>query len=67
MKYSNSFEGAKLDLYLPEQENFDIVVMAHGGGLKEGDKLDMWTIAYDVANEGVAVASIKLWLIGINI
>ena len=49
--------GQKLDLWLPECENFPVFVFFHGGGLKKGDKSSMDVAAPYLTAHGVAVVS----------
>ena len=50
-------DSQKLDLYLPEQEEFDILVYFHGGGLEAGDKAEGQYLRDKMLEEGYAIAS----------
>ena len=52
-------DGLCLDLYLPEEEHFDVFVYFHGGGLTKGKKdgADVHCFAPWLTARGVAVAS----------
>ena len=52
----NGMEAQKLDLWLPEKENFPVFVFFHGGGLEAGDKADEAFIP-ELVEQGIAVAS----------
>ena len=39
-----------LDLYLPEEEDFDLFIYFHGGGLEKGDKKDASKFAKDLTS-----------------
>ncbi|HHY91099.1 MAG TPA: alpha/beta hydrolase [Clostridiales bacterium] len=51
------FDACKLDLYLPENDEFSLLVFFHGGGLEFGDKMDETCVHQDLANHGIAVAT----------
>ena len=40
ISYSKSYDFLKLDMYLPQNKSFDIVIHFHGGGLNSGTKDD---------------------------
>lgn len=48
----------KVDWYLPDDNEFDIVVWFHGGGLENGDRKSIM-FAEDPAKKGVAVCSVE--------
>ena len=51
-------EEKKLDLYLPDAEEFDIFVCFHGGGMEHGDKSGYVPNMIDyLVKKGIAVAS----------
>lgn len=51
-------DAGKLDLYLPEGERADaLLIYFHGGGLEGGDKADEEGIYRELASWGIAVAS----------
>ena len=52
-----SYGAECLDLYLPEQDCFDLFVYFHGGGLTRGSKERNSQVFVQLANSGVAVAS----------
>ena len=54
-----SYGNEKLDLYLPENKDFDLFVYFHGGGLERGDKANRPHIFEYLAACGVAVASVE--------
>lgn len=51
------YKDCVLDLYLPEQESFDVVVFFHGGGLESGGKEDNIDAYSELTDNGIAVAS----------
>ena len=51
------FDRRKLDVYLPDAEEFPVFIYFHGGGLECGDKSLIETAATELANSGVAVVS----------
>ncbi|AUS98006.1 hypothetical protein CDQ84_01075 [Clostridium thermosuccinogenes] len=51
------FEACKLDLYLPESNEFPIMVFFHGGGLEGGDKLSDVDVYESLVKSGIAVAT----------
>ena len=54
----NIGNAGKLDVYLPEGEKCDaLLIFFHGGGLEEGDKADNKGIYEELASKGIAVAS----------
>lgn len=57
----DSFDDCRLDLYLPEKENFETVVYFHGGGLTGGHKNDYYYVemARDFANAGIGFVSVE--------
>ena len=48
-----------LDLYLPEEEDFDLFIYFHGGGLEKGDKKDASKFANDLTSLGIGVVSVN--------
>lgn len=54
-----SYGNEKLDLYLPDNKNFDLFVYFHGGGLERGDKASRPHIFAHFVSCGVAVASVE--------
>lgn len=46
-----------LDVYLPSQERFPVVIHFHGGGLNEGDKANQELFYEYLANNGIAVVA----------
>lgn len=57
-KFENiSYGNEKLDLYLPENKDFDLFVYFHGGGMKKGDKADKPHVFRHLVNSGMAVVS----------
>lgn len=59
-KFENiSYGNEKLDLYLPENKDFDLFVYYHGGGLERGDKASRPHIFEHFVSCGVAVASVE--------
>ena len=55
VKYGE-FEPNYLDLYLPEQEKFDLVIWFHGGGMESGNR-KRENLAEEFLKHGVAFAS----------
>jgi acetyl esterase/lipase len=53
------YEECKLDIYLPDNENFDTIIYFHGGGIEAGDKADLCytEIAESVAGNGFCFVS----------
>ena len=49
--------SCKVDLYLPDREDFDVLVYFHGGGFESGNKADMVEACSDMAKNGVAAIS----------
>ena len=47
----------KLDIYLPEQDSFEVFLYFHGGGFVCGDKDDVSPIAKYLTSKGIAVVS----------
>ena len=59
-KFENICYGnEKLDLYLPENKDFDLFVYFHGGGLVRGNKANRPHIFKHLASHGMAVASVE--------
>lgn len=54
-----SYGSEKLDLYLPDREEFDLFVYFHGGGMERGSKASRPYIFEQLANSGVAAASVE--------
>lgn len=54
-----SYGNEKLDLYLPENKDFDLFVYFHGGGLERGNKANRPHIFEHLASCGVAAASVE--------
>lgn len=52
------YGNEKLDLYLPENKEFDLFVYFHGGGLERGSKASRPHIYKHLASCGVAAASV---------
>ncbi len=52
-------EGAKLDLYVPETDAFDLLVYFHGGGLCGGSKAEIKPFVGALTEGNVAVASVE--------
>ena len=53
------YGNEKLDLYLPENGEFDLFVYFHCGGFTGGDKGNHTHIFHHLANAGVAAASVE--------
>lgn len=51
-------ENACFDLYLPDDDTFDLVIYFHGGGLEKGTRKSIH-FAQDLTEQGVAVASVE--------
>jgi dipeptidyl aminopeptidase/acylaminoacyl peptidase len=56
ISYDN-FDACKLDLYLPENKEFPIMVYFHGGGMESGDKSSDIQVYEKLAGNGIAVAA----------
>lgn len=56
-------ERHKLDLYLPARDNFPLVVFAHGGSWRAGDKSAHGTFGTFLARNGIGAALVnyRLW------
>ncbi len=52
-------EMQKLNIYLPEQEEFDVVVWYHGGGLESDSRLGAERFVHALAEKGVALVSVE--------
>ncbi len=55
----DSFAEQKLDIYLPDSDEFDVFVYIHGGGIEAGDKADGAKFAEFLADRGIALVSIN--------
>lgn len=53
----NNTTGQYLDIYLPENSKFSVVLYFHGGGLQEGDKANERVFFEYMASHGIAVVS----------
>ena len=54
----NIGDAGKLDVYLPEGEKCDaLLIFFHGGGLEGGDKADLQGICEELSSNGIAVVS----------
>lgn len=53
----HTHKTCKLDIYLPEQNNFQTVIFFHGGGLESGDKGDVQEYAKELTEAGIALVS----------
>ena len=51
------FDRRKLDIYLPDAEEFPVFIYFHGGGIEAGDKAGIEIAATELANSGVCVVS----------
>lgn len=56
LSYGTLFEQT-LDIYLPENKDFDTMLYFHGGGLESGDKSDAQTFAEYLCENGIATVS----------
>lgn len=52
-------ERNKLDLYIPDAENFPVYVHFHGGGIESGDKSGHSSIGEYLAEKGIAYAAVN--------
>ncbi len=57
LAYSDKSERNILDIYLPEKEEFKVLIYFHGGGLENGDKTNMKQIAEELASKGISVVT----------
>ena len=48
-----------LDIYLPDNENFEVFIYMHGGGIEAGDKSSAKIVGEYVAEQGIAFVSIN--------
>lgn len=55
--YSDITERGKLDIYLPDSDNFTVFIYFHGGGIESGDKGDAAYFAEYLTKRNIAVAS----------
>ncbi|MBQ4322508.1 MAG: alpha/beta hydrolase [Clostridia bacterium] len=53
------FSANRLDLYLPEQDSFDLLVYYHGGGLSGGGKEKQAHLFELLVQRGIGVASVE--------
>ena len=53
----NDFDRRKLDIYLPETDEFPVFIYFHGGGIEKGSKEDIEVAARELTRRGVAVVS----------
>ena len=53
----NYYKNHYMDLFLPDQEEFFVIIHFHGGGLVEGDKGDTHQFSEHLANAGFAVGT----------
>ena len=51
------FDCRKLDIYLPDAEEFHVFIYFHGGGIEAGDKSGIKIAATELAENGIAVVS----------
>ncbi len=56
IRYAGFNERNVLDVYLPEKDEFDVLIYFHGGGLEHGDKEAIAPIAKALCRRGIAVA-----------
>ncbi len=54
-KYSEQY----LDIYLPENDTFNVFVYIHGGGIESGDKSEYKAVGEYLAHQGIAFVSIN--------
>ena len=69
MKYIPNLEYKKnlyLDLFLPDEECFSLIVHFHGGGLVEGDKGDTYEFVKHLVKKGYGVATANYSLLPNN-
>lgn len=58
--YGNpTIDAHKLDLYLPDAEEFPVFVYFHGGGLVNGSRKSQTKVFEKLAEKGIAVASVE--------
>ena len=53
------YNGLKLDLYIPEKENFSTVIELHGGGINSGNKYDVGPICEELCKHGYGAVSVN--------
>jgi len=52
-------DGLRLDLHLPEVDEFDLFIYFHGGGLTAGKRGGVEVFANTLAARGIATASVE--------
>ncbi len=57
IKYAENSERNVFDIYLPDCEEFDVLIYFHGGGLEGGEKEHMTALAENLVKKGIAVAT----------
>ena len=48
-----------LDIYLPQSEEFDLLIYIHGGGLEVGDKEEIYPASTYLVDKGIAIISLN--------
>lgn len=68
ISYSDASQDCKLDMYLPKESSFDIIVHFHGGGLNSGAKDDgaHVVIGTTVAQSGIGYVSANYRMYPVN-
>jgi len=56
---ADAVSGQKLDIYLPESDEFDVFVYIHGGGIEAGDKKECEKFGEYLADRGIALVGIN--------
>lgn len=56
--YATEHESQKLDIHLPENDSFDVLVYIHGGGIEAGNKEGDTGLYDNLTNLGIAVVTI---------
>lgn len=56
---SDDVAAQKLNLYLPESAEFDLLIYVHGGGLRSGTKEEVETSVPTLVDQNIAVVSVE--------
>ena len=53
------YNGLKLDLYIPDKDNFSTIIDLHGGGINSGNKRDISPTSEEFCKHGYGVVSVE--------
>ena len=53
------YNGLKLDLFIPDKENFSTIIDLHGGGINSGNKYDVGPTCEELCKHGYGAVSIS--------